>query len=267
MASLPEKTFKYVLIPEENTKALQELTIKYSDETLVPCLTNACKKHYQKKVIQHKELYREQIIAQLKDKDPNVQIQDNMLNMLTKVQLVSIEPLLYNEKNNDYYGVSLYCDDSAASKNSVVNTRATSIAHACGKNINVIGDAFLSASKDDQKDYFIRCDFTIGDLDEKNNNWIQRAKVQQKQLQAANAQNTSSDTNNSSSSRKKVSKKEGVAYKKKLIKWKEDKLHEFDSNQALQLKKVEKFKTRENYATFLDKKIREKCQSVLGYFP
>ena len=185
MAALVKKTkFTYIFIPEDEGKDLQELDCEYTSDTIVPCLTNACKKHYQKAKKVNESKYRDQLLAQIKSKDPNAVIPEETLKMLSQVQLVSIDPLLFNEANNDYYGVSLYTDDSASAKNSKVNSRATSIAHACGKNITVIGDAFLSASRDDQRDYFVRCDLKLEDITGANdNNWMERARLQTQNMQ------------------------------------------------------------------------------------
>ena len=49
MAALAKKIkFTYILVPEDEGKDLQELVCEYTSETIVPCLTNACKKHFQK---------------------------------------------------------------------------------------------------------------------------------------------------------------------------------------------------------------------------
>ena len=262
--------FIYVLIPEDNNKPLQELTCEYNEETIVPCLTNACKKHYNKIKTINKEKYRDQVISQIKSKDPNVVIPEETLNMLSQVQLVSIDPLLYNEKNNNYYGVSLYTDDSASAKNSQVNMRATSIARACGKNITVIGDAFISASRDDQKDFFVRCDFKIEDVSSNNakNNWVERAKMQtlnllKQQQAAANNNNKNTTTARSSNKKKNVTKKVADEYKQKLLKWKDGKLIEFDSNEEIRLQKIEKYGSKDGYEQFLQKKLEKKFNDTV----
>ena len=263
MAALAKKIkFTYILIPEDEDKDLQELVCEYTSETIVPCLTNACKKHYQKAKKVNESKYRDQLLAQIKSKDPNAVIPEETLKMLSQVQLVSIDPLLFNEANNDYYGVSLYTDDSASAKNSKVNSRATSIAHACGKNITVIGDAFLSASRDDQRDYFVRCDLKIEDITGANDNhWMERARLQAQNMQQQR------QTQGQTTKKKAVSKAQAKAYKVKLIKWKESKLRDFDTNEEFRVKKIEKYGSRNGYEQFLQDKLTKKCQDSLGYVP
>ena len=263
MAALAKKTnFTYIFIPEDEGKDLQELDCEYTSDTIVPCLTNACKKHYQKAKKVNESKYRDQLLSQIKSKDPNAVISEDTLKMLSQVQLVSIDPLLFNEANNDYYGVSLYTDDSASAKNCKVNTRATSIAHACGKNITVIGDAFLSASRDDQRDYFVRCDLKLDDVTGGNdNNWMERARLQAQNMQQQR------QLQGHVTKKKVVTKVQAKAYKVKLIQWKESKLKDFDTNEDVRVKKIEKYGSRNGYEKFLEDKLLKKCQDSLGYVP
>ena len=147
--------------------------------------------------------------------------------------------------------------------------RATSIARACGKNITVIGDAFISASRDDQKDFFVRCDFKIEDVSSNNakNNWVERAKMQtlnllKQQQAAANNNNKNTTTARSSNKKKNVTKKVADEYKQKLLKWKDGKLIEFDSNEEFRLQKLKNMDQKMVMNSFYRKNLKKNLMTL-----
>lgn len=58
--------------------------------------------------------------------------------------LVDSVPLLLNTKAVGHVGVNMYVDDKGTAKGLPTNIRASAIAQACGKLIEVKGDAFIA---------------------------------------------------------------------------------------------------------------------------
>ena len=65
--------------------------------------------------------------------------------------LVDCVPLLLNKKESNFVGVNVYVDDRASMKGLPENRRATELAMKCGKQIRIIGDAFIARSFDNGK--------------------------------------------------------------------------------------------------------------------
>ncbi len=58
--------------------------------------------------------------------------------------LVDSVPLVLNTAAVKHVGVNLYVDDKGMAKNLPVNTRASAIAQACGRLLEVRGDSFIA---------------------------------------------------------------------------------------------------------------------------
>lgn len=58
--------------------------------------------------------------------------------------LVDSIPLVLNTKAVGHVGVNMYVDDKGTAKGLPTNVRASTIAQACGKMIEVKGDAFIA---------------------------------------------------------------------------------------------------------------------------
>lgn len=58
--------------------------------------------------------------------------------------LVDSVPLVLNSRDVNHVGVNLYVDDKGTAKNLPTNMRASAIAQACGRMIQVRGDAFIA---------------------------------------------------------------------------------------------------------------------------
>lgn len=57
--------------------------------------------------------------------------------------LVDSVPLVLNTRAVQHVGVNLYVDDKGTAKGLPINARASAIAQACGKMLEVRGDAFI----------------------------------------------------------------------------------------------------------------------------
>jgi len=89
--------------------------------------------------------------------------------------------LLVPAKGNDWAGVSMYVDDTAAAKGVAVNKRATEIAMLAGRPVTVNGDAFIASIVDDNEDLFLRTDFTL-DMLSQDASWLATAKRRNAEL-------------------------------------------------------------------------------------
>ncbi|RHZ26115.1 hypothetical protein DYB37_006081 [Aphanomyces astaci] len=90
--------------------------------------------------------------------------------------LVDSIPLILNTPAVKHVGVNLYVDDKGTAKNLPVNLRASAIAQACGKMLEVRGDAFI-ARLFDNDDAFVRLDFTLSEINA-DAEWIKIAQRQ-----------------------------------------------------------------------------------------
>jgi len=253
-----KKTFKYVLVPENRNDPIEELVLEYSDATIVPCLTQKCNAHYSKQGLlgqdpAKREKYREGIIAQIQAKNPGFDPtqQPELVESFMGMQMCAMEPIVMPEQKNGWYGVSLYCDDSAGQKNSGVNERATAIMSLCGRPLQVVGDAFFSACRDDQKDLYERLDLPISEFSP-DAKWVKQARNQ------ALAKAAKAKKDQEAMEPKKVEPQVADAYRQKLQAWMDEKLRSFDEDSAVRTSRVEKHGSRVGYEEFLREKIEEK---------
>lgn len=65
--------------------------------------------------------------------------------------LVDSIPLVLNTKAMNHIGINMYVDDKGTAKGLPTNVRASSIAQACGKLMEVNGDAFIARVFDNGK--------------------------------------------------------------------------------------------------------------------
>jgi RNA polymerase II-associated protein 3 len=115
--------------------------------------------------------------AELRSKLPaGTEIDDNLLNIATGMQMVENIALLSNSKDYGFIGVNMYVDDEGSVRGCARNIRATEIAHCCGKPIEVKGDAFLARVLDDG-DNFERRNLFLNEISSESE-WVQQAKIQ-----------------------------------------------------------------------------------------
>lgn len=166
------KSFKIVCIPADIEKSVNEWNIEIpasdgsnSTDTLVSCLTDRLKKHFQQTTMtpaqrnNFQTMVSKQLAKQKGGSGVVKNVESAAFARLMTVQTVDIIPLLYNDKSTNWYGINLYVDDQGISKQLPVNTRASQLCNACGTPSNVRGDAFLARIRDDNADLFEREDF------------------------------------------------------------------------------------------------------------
>ncbi|KAF1772248.1 hypothetical protein GQ600_6375 [Phytophthora cactorum] len=135
---------------DTSAKELEEWTVKLPEdkEAQLGCLTEPASKQ------QQEETFKQQLLAHLVD---------------------SI-PLVLNTPDVKHVGVNMYVDDKGTAKALPTNVRASAIAQACGKMLEVKGDAFIGRVFDNDDD-FVRMDFRLSEVSG-DAPWVQAAKVQ-----------------------------------------------------------------------------------------
>jgi tetratricopeptide (TPR) repeat protein len=117
--------------------------------------------------------------AELVSKLPaGTEIDENLLNIATGMQMVENISLLSNSRDYGFIGVNMYVDDEGSVRGCARNIRATEIAHCCDKPIEVKGDAFLARVLDDG-DNFERRDLCLNEISSEAE-WVEKAKKQAK---------------------------------------------------------------------------------------
>ncbi|ETW10080.1 hypothetical protein H310_00466 [Aphanomyces invadans] len=177
------KQFTIVYIPAEEGTELEEwrLDLPQDVDGQIACLTERLRAHFKSKTgaassEEQKDAFRQQILKQL-PKDATVN--DQMMAMMLQMEsLVDSIPLILNTPAVKHVGVNLYVDDKGTAKNLSVNMRASAIAQACGKMLEVRGDAFIARIFDND-DAFVRLDFNLSELNA-DAEWL---KVAQRQSQ------------------------------------------------------------------------------------
>ena len=89
--------------------------------------------------------------------------------------------LLSNSRDNGFVGVNLYVDDEGSIRGLPSNPRASEVARACGKGVDVRGDAFLARVMDDG-DAFARLDLTLAEV-KSDAAWVRAARAQNESKQ------------------------------------------------------------------------------------
>lgn len=163
-------TFTYTLIPCDINEPFKEVTMAVPPtlEENIGCLTQALNNHYRQvapiSAGDGKQAAMEMVREQLKKNQPDATApDDNILGALAESQTVDIVQLIPATPKSNYVGVGMYVDDKGQSKKSPYNTRASQVCTACGIPTDILGDAFLARTWDDQEG-FERQEFKIADL-------------------------------------------------------------------------------------------------------
>ncbi|KAJ0396369.1 hypothetical protein P43SY_007463 [Pythium insidiosum] len=178
------KSFVVVYVPVDETQALAEWTIALPEdkEEQIGCLTDRLRRHFKEASSaattasqqEQEEVFKRQLLSQLPE---GAQMDSAMLQMMLQMDsLVDSIPLQLNSKANAFVGVNMYVDDKGTAKGLPSNRRASAIAQACGRLIDVKGDAFLARIFDNDDD-FVRMDFRLSEVS-MDAEWIQTAKAQ-----------------------------------------------------------------------------------------
>ncbi|KAG7673794.1 hypothetical protein Ndes2526B_g02735 [Nannochloris sp. 'desiccata'] len=177
MGSNEVRRFKYIYIPADMAEPIQELEMSYEPGKEVECLLDAMKEHFRTKGPTKTAAMLAAQRAELRSKLPaGTEIDDNLLNIATGMQMVENIALLSNSRDYGFIGVNMYVDDEGSVRGCARNIRATEIAHCCDKPIEVKGDAFLARVLDDG-DNFERRDLYLTEISSEAE-WVKQAKNQ-----------------------------------------------------------------------------------------
>ncbi|KDO31454.1 hypothetical protein SPRG_04069 [Saprolegnia parasitica CBS 223.65] len=184
------KQFTVVYIPATDDKELAEWQIDLPKDIdgQISCLTERLRAHFKEQSCgassaEQREAFRQQILAQMpKGSTMNDEVMSMMLQMDSLVDSV---PLITNSAAAKHIGVNLYVDDKGTAKNLPLNMRASAIAQACGRMLEVRGDAFIGRVFDND-DAFVRMDFKLSEINA-DAEWIKIAQSQTNPQAAAKA--------------------------------------------------------------------------------
>jgi len=179
-----ETNYCFVLIPEDASQPMQELWAKakisrdgmHWEDDFIDIVTRFYK---------HRGYGRNKDVAKLalqllrdkarSDGQEPPPMSSRALRMLEGCTPSELHSLALPCERFGYVGVSLYADDLGQVKELRRNERATQLAIACGKMIEVLGDAFVTRVFDDQE-LFMRHNFTLKDCSS-DANWLIKAKI------------------------------------------------------------------------------------------
>ncbi|KAH7476232.1 hypothetical protein PRIC1_000244 [Phytophthora ramorum] len=183
------QSFYVVYIPSNERKELEEWAVDLpaDKEAQLGCLTERLRAHFKAGAtttskLQQEETFKQQLLDQL---PKGATMTDEMLQMMLQMDsLVDSIPLVLNTPGVKHVGVNMYVDDKGTAKALPTNVRASAIAQACGKMLEVKGDAFIGRVFDNDDD-FVRMDFRLGEVSG-DAQWVQTAKLQSAAAAAGN---------------------------------------------------------------------------------
>uniref|UniRef100_K3WL03 MYND-type domain-containing protein n=1 Tax=Globisporangium ultimum (strain ATCC 200006 / CBS 805.95 / DAOM BR144) TaxID=431595 RepID=K3WL03_GLOUD len=175
------KAFYVVYVPADAEKELEEWQVALPEdkEAQLGCLTDRLRAHFKQNgsgnsEAKQQEIFKQQLLSQL---PKGTQMTDEMLQMMLQMDsLVDSFPLMTNTRAVSHIGVNMYVDDKGTAKGLPTNMRASAIAQACGKMIEVRGDAFIARVFDNDDD-FERMDFRLSEVT-MDADWIKIGKEQ-----------------------------------------------------------------------------------------
>ncbi|RLN48304.1 hypothetical protein BBJ29_001535 [Phytophthora kernoviae] len=181
MVGEDKASFYVVYIPSDESKSLEEWTVDLpaDKEAQLGCLTERLRAHFKAGATsvskrEQEETFKKQLLSQL-PKDAT--ITDEMLQMMLQMDsLVDSVPLVLNTPEAKHVGINMYVDDKGTAKGLPTNVRASAVAQACGRMIEVKGDAFIGRVFDNDDD-FERKDFRLSEVTG-DAPWVQMGKQQ-----------------------------------------------------------------------------------------
>ena len=88
-----------------------------------------------------------------------------LASLQTMGATIEICSLSLPTKDNNFIGVSLYCDGNAVGKGAAINARATDLARCCGHSgLVVYGDAFIGRYYDNEDEEWSRVSISEGEV-------------------------------------------------------------------------------------------------------
>jgi len=263
--------FKCVLVPCDLGKPVAEETITFEEGDEVGCMSKQLQKYFKSGALddKQKQELKTQIMSQMKQK---MEITEDMLDMMTATETVDIVCLYPPRPADKFVGINLYCDDKGMVKNLPVNQRASEITQVVGKPTRVFGDCFVARVMDDGRDAFERQDFLMADL-RADSSWMKTAQAfNLKQAAASPAQNAELQSMLRGAGQqapeakiKVVSQQTADNYKEKLDAWMNQKLKQYDEDEAFRASRDKKHGgSREGYAQFLVAKTARQLAKETG---
>ncbi|KAE8896684.1 hypothetical protein PF005_g13615 [Phytophthora fragariae] len=175
------ESFFVVYVPADERKELEEwaVALPKDKEAQLGCLTERLRAHFKAGATntskqQQEETFKQQLLAQL---PKGATMTGEMLQMMLQMDsLVDSIPLVLNTPEAKHVGVNMYVDDKGTAKALPTNVRASAIAQACGKMLEVKGDAFIGRVFDNDDD-FVRMDFRLSEVSG-GAAWVQQGKQQ-----------------------------------------------------------------------------------------
>jgi len=166
MAPTKPSKFSYVFIPADLTHAIEEREfdqVSLEDDQFIKMI-----KKYFAMANPESGVDKEMLIKQLSERTKNditTSLDPETLDHLLSSTSVDILSIAVPSKENEYFGVSLYCDDKGKAKKLLLNDRAYGLAASCGLVGHFFhGDVFLSRMYDDGEEHWFRTDFTMDDV-------------------------------------------------------------------------------------------------------
>jgi len=171
------QTFKYVSIPCDVNQPIVELSLDYTEESIVSCFIDSCKAHFasRSKAADANEKKAQNIMEQFKEKGQNVTA--DIVQRFSALTFVGNISLLTGKNTaEDGTHVAMYVDDNGQANGYPNNFRAQQIVAEVRASHTgpVWGDAFIASFFDDN-DNFRRLDFTMGDLSS-SSEWFGKAQ-------------------------------------------------------------------------------------------
>lgn len=145
-------SFCVVFVPADDARTLEEwqVALPADKEAQLGCLTERLRAHFrlnggsndQHSAEEEREIFKQQLTSQL---PAGASLSEDMLQMMLGMDsLVDSFPLVVNTRAEHHVGVNMYVDDKGTAKGLPTNHRASAIAQACGRMIEVRGDAFIA---------------------------------------------------------------------------------------------------------------------------
>eukprot|EP01134_Creolimax_fragrantissima_P006985 CFRG6985T1 len=188
VASIGEKkTFMYVKVPADENLPCEELSMDYTQETEIQCLTENLQEYYRKRKgaaddAATREAFKAQVEQKLAERQAKggpagPKITDDIMDQLTNMQTVDICTLLTPNAANNFEMVCAYVDDKSVAKQLPINPRAQSLAFQAGQKLELRGDIFFAKLYENgQEDKFGRLDFTFADISS-DASWVKAAQT------------------------------------------------------------------------------------------
>lgn len=178
---MSNKTFKYLYIPVDNTKPIEERICTYNDDNIINIFIDHIKPHFNNTSDENKlsiQDIRNNLKSSASQQNIDIdKIDDKILQQLYSTTTVDAIPLYNATIATSYTTISIYCDDKGQIKSLPINQRATLLCKQIGNNIDVLGDIFIARYYDNQ-DKFYRLDFTLDEFNNTNKYiWFELAKL------------------------------------------------------------------------------------------